>query len=326
MRTLIDFDRAVPFAVPYAPESGETGAREGLLVEGPQGWGEFSPFDADPPERLARWLTAAAEPGTVGWPEAVRGRVAVAASIGALPPARAAEVAEASGCHTAEVTVGRGLIEDDAARVAAVREALGPDGVVRVRADGAWDVEAAVRAITEFAAQGAVQYVEAPCRTLAETAAVRRRVDVPVAVRLDDAAGVAGLREAADVVVLLTGPLGGVRRALRVAESVELPCTVSSSVETSVGLAAGLAVAGALPDLPFACALGTRTWLAGDVVGAARVLLPTDGVLPVAPMPAAPDPAASSRFAITDPDRIAWWRSRLRSAADVAGGIARISG
>ncbi|NEA26681.1 O-succinylbenzoate synthase, partial [Actinomadura bangladeshensis] len=35
---------------------------------------------------------------------------------------------------------------------------------------------------------------------------------------------------------------------------------------TSVGLAAGVALAAALPDLPYACGLGTLSLLEGDVV------------------------------------------------------------
>ncbi|PRC47543.1 O-succinylbenzoate-CoA synthase, partial [Mycobacterium sp. ITM-2017-0098] len=61
MRTLIDFDDAPVFAVPTA-----SGVREGVLLDGPQGWGEFSP-PADADDALAaRWLTAAMEPSTVG--------------------------------------------------------------------------------------------------------------------------------------------------------------------------------------------------------------------------------------------------------------------
>jgi O-succinylbenzoate synthase len=88
---------------------------------------------------------------------------------------------------------------------------------------------------------------------------------------------------------------------------------VSSTHETSIGLAAGLAVAGALPELPFACALGTRLLMSGDVVSAARSLVPVDGCLPVAPMPPAPDDELVARYALTDPDRLAWWRKRLRA-------------
>src|SRR5262249_51356700 len=100
-------------------------------------------------------------------------------------------------------------------------------------------------------------------------AARRRRVDVPVAAdesirRADDPLAVRAAG-AADIVVLKAQPLGGVRAALRVAEACGLPVVVSSAVETSVGLAAGVALAAALPELPYACGLATMSLLAGDV-------------------------------------------------------------
>ena len=126
----------------------------------------------------------------------------------------------------------------------AVRDALGPGGAVRVDANGAWDVDTAVAAVRALdRAAGGLEYVEQPCRTIDELAAVRRRVDVRIAAdesirRADDPLRVA-VAGAADVAVLKCTPLGGVARALRVAEAAGLPCVVSSALETSVGLAAG---------------------------------------------------------------------------------------
>ena len=125
--------------------------------------------------------------------------------------------------------------------------------------------------------------------------------------------------EAADVAVLKATPLGGVRRALRVAEACGLPCVVSSALETSVGLAAGVALAGALPSLDFACGLGTLSLLTSDVVGPARSLRPVDGYLPVAPVPPTPDPAVLARYEITDPARAAWWRAGWPAWSSRAG-------
>ncbi|HNM85470.1 MAG TPA: O-succinylbenzoate synthase, partial [Mycobacterium sp.] len=122
------------------------------------------------------------------------------------------------------------------------------------------------------------------------------------------------LTDVADIAVLSFGPMGGVRRALRIAEAIGLPCVVTSTGETSVGLAGGVALAGVLPELPFACGLGTRGLLTGDVVAQARWLVPVDGRLPVAPMPPGPDADLLRRFALADSDRVAWWRQRLRGA------------
>jgi O-succinylbenzoate synthase len=240
--------------------------RRGVLIRGPAGWGEFSPFPDYGPGVGARWLGAALEAATAPWPEARRSRIPVNAIVPAVEPERALEIAAASGCSTAKVKVGRG---DDEQRVAAVREALGPRGKVRVDANGAWDVDRAERMI-KVLDRYQLEYVEQPVATLEEMAELRRRVDVPLAAdesirNAADPLRVAGL-EAADIVVLKVQPLGGVRNALRVAEAAGLSVVVSSAVETSIGLGAGLALAAALPDLPYACGLGTASLLTGDVV------------------------------------------------------------
>ena len=117
-----------------------------------------------------------------------------------------------------------------------------------------------------------------------------------------------------DLVVLTCGALGGVRRSLRLAETFDVPCVVASGRETSVGLAAAVALAGVLPELLFAAEVGRPPWVMGDVVTVGRSLVPMDGSLPVAPMPPAPDPELLARYAVTDDDTIEQWRLRLRRA------------
>ena len=146
MRTWIDFDEAPVFEIPLIDEIGGRRVHQGMLIEGPQGWGEFSaPPDVDD-ERAGRWLTASVEAGTVGWPDPVRGRVPVAVTVPAVDPDRAREIVAAAGCRTASVRVGDpgGTLAGDIARVAAVREALGPSGSIRCDANGNWDLDAAV--------------------------------------------------------------------------------------------------------------------------------------------------------------------------------------
>jgi O-succinylbenzoate synthase len=323
VQTMIDFDQAPVFAIPVVGGVGDVDVREGMLIEGPQGWGEFSPNDECDDRAAARWLTAAIEAGTVGWPDPVRGRVPIAVTVLAVDPLRAYEIVANAGCRTAEVTVAdrKGALGDDLARLEAVRDALGVDGTIRCTANGMWDVDTAASAIAALdRAAGGLEFVEQPCRTFEELAAVRGRSSVPIAttVPIDaDDAPRASLVGAADVAVLRCGPLGGVRRALVVAEACGLPCVVASTRETSIGLSAGLALAGALPELKYACGLGTRSLLTGDLVAGPRSLIPVDGYLPVAPMTPAPDPELVRQFAITDKDRIAWWRERLRTARAV---------
>jgi O-succinylbenzoate synthase len=128
-----------------------------------------------------------------------------------------------------------------------------------------------------------LEYVEQPCRTIDELATVRRKVAVRIAAdesirRAEDPLQVA-VAGAADIAVIKCTPLGGVRRSLQVAEAAGLPCVVSSALETSVGLVAQLALAGALPELDFACGLGTLSLLQGDVVPDADSLRPAGGYL-----------------------------------------------
>ena len=120
--------------------------------------------------------------------------------------------------------------------------------------------------------------------------------------------------EAADIAVLKVQPLGGVRACLRIAEQIGLPVVVSSALETSVGIAMGVALAAALPELPYACGLATVALLTADVV--AEPLLPVDGCLPV--RAAVPDPARLAA-ALADPATQARWSGRITSVAALDG-------
>ena len=182
----------------------------------------------------------------MGWPAPLRDRVPVNVTVPATDPERAHAIVTAGGCRTAKVKVAeRGqVLADDLARVEAVRDALGPDGLVRVDANGAWDVDEAVRAIAALdRAAGGLEYVEQPVASVEDLAVVRRRVAVPIAAdesirRAEDPYRVRDL-EAADIAVLKVQPLGGVRACLRIAEDIGLPVVVSSAIESSVGIAAG---------------------------------------------------------------------------------------
>jgi O-succinylbenzoate synthase len=240
--------------------------------------------------------------------------VPVNVTVPAVGAEQAAEVVRRGrGCRTAKVKVaepGQSLAEEQA-RLEAVRDALGPGGRIRVDANGGWSVAEAVRRIPLLdRAAGGLEYVEQPCERVEDLAAVRRRTDVPVAAdesirRAEDPYRVRDLA-AADVAVLKVQPLGGVRACLRIAEDIALPVVVSSALETSVGIAAGVALAAALPEPPPACGLATVQLLAGDVTE--RPLLPVDGELPVGRREV--DPAAWQRVA-APPERVAHWRDRI---------------
>ncbi|MGH4020620.1 MAG: o-succinylbenzoate synthase [Pseudonocardiaceae bacterium] len=316
--TQIDFDGARIYAIPMRARFRGITVREGMLIEGPAGWGEFCPFADYDDTESASWLATTIEQCTVGWPEPVRDRIPINCTVPVVGPERAHEITTNSGCRTAKVKVADHAesLPEDLARVEAVRDALGPDGAIRVDANAAWDIDTAATHIRRLdKAAGGLEYVEQPCRTIDELAAVRRRVDVRIAadesIRCADDPLRVAVAGAADVAVLKCTPLGGVRRSLRVAEAAGLPCVVSSALETSVGLAAQLALAGALPELGFACGLGTLSLLHGDVVAGPDSLRAVDGYLPVPRTPPAPDPSLLDTYELADPEHAAWWRDRL---------------
>jgi o-succinylbenzoate synthase len=301
------------FAIPMPVKFRGTTMRQGALLQGAAGWGEFSPFPEYGPRECARWLACALEAAAAGWPAPVRASVPVNVTVPAVGPEQAHAIVSASGCRTAKVKVAEPgqRATADIARVEAVRDAIGPAGKIRVDANGGWDVDTAARMVSRLSSFG-LEYAEQPCGTLDELAALRRRVDVPVAAdesirRAEDPFAVRAAG-AADIVVLKAQPLGGVRAALAVAEACGLPVVVSSAVESSVGLAAGVALAAALPALEYACGLGTMSLLAGDVT--ADPLAETDGELPVRPAVVTEAELANWE---TDP---APWRARLLAAAE----------
>jgi o-succinylbenzoate synthase len=269
------------------------GDRAVTLLRGPAGWGECSPLPGYPSDPTA-CRRAAEEAASTGFPRAVRRQVPVNALVDG-PFA----VQEIRGFPAVKVKVR------DAAGltlVAAVRDAVGPRVAVRVDANGAWDVDTAVAMISRLARYD-LEYVEQPVATLDDLARVRRRVDVAVAAdecvrTVEDARRLRAL-DAADVVVLKQQPLGGVRAALAVAEAAGAPAAVSSMMETSVGLAAGVALAAALPELPYACGFATLGAITGDVTH--QPLVPVDGMLPVRAV--VPDDDLLARYAETQRHR-----------------------
>ena len=298
--------------------------REVALIEGPAGWGEFGPFLEYAPAEASRWLASAVEAAWDGWPEAVRDSVPVNATVPAVDPEAVPGVLHRfPGCTTAKVKVAeRGqLPDDDVCRVAAVRDAMGPAARIRVDANGGWDVETATETLRRLTAYD-IEYAEQPCATVEElrdlrVVLARNGIDVPVAAdesirKAEDPMRVRDL-EAADIIVIKAAPLGGVRRALEIVEECGLPAVVSSALDTSVGMAAGVALAAALPRLDHACGLGTVALLDGDVT--VDSLVPVDGSLPVRRVAA--DPELLDRYA-APPDRVHWWRERLTATGELA--------
>ncbi|GEO90860.1 o-succinylbenzoate synthase [Kocuria flava] len=292
--------------------------RETALLRGPAGWAEFGPFPEYGDAEALAWLRAAADTAWRGFPAPRRTRIPVNATVPAVPADRVPEVLAGYAGRVGAVKIKvaeRGQdLDDDDARVAAVR-ALLPGAELRVDANGGWEVPAALRALERLARHG-LAYAEQPAAGIGELAAVREGLadrGVPVLVAADEsvrkeedplAVARAG---AADLLVVKAAPLGGVRRALEVVAAAGLPAVVSSALDSSVGIRAGLALAAALPELPWACGLGTVSLLEADVLAAP--LRPVDGELEL--REAVPDPQLLAHHAVPAPRR-QWWLERLR--------------
>lgn len=311
-------------ALPLATRFRGLRTREAVVFEGPQGWTEFSPFVEYDDAEAATWLSAAIDFGWRPAPPALRPSIPVNATVPAVAASEVeAVLARFDGCRTAKVKVAEAgqVLADDVARVRAVRRHLGPEGRVRVDANGAWtldEAERAVHALAEFD----LEYVEQPCAGIEELAQLRERIgylDIPVAAdesvrKADDPLRVARAG-AADLLVIKAQPLGGVHRALSIVAEAGLPAVVSSALDTSVGLSMGAALAAALPELDVDCGLGTASLFTSDVV--ATPLVARAGSIPLdRPRPT---PAELARVEAA-PDRRAWWLARLERCHALLGG------
>jgi o-succinylbenzoate synthase len=303
-------DRLHVVALPMRVRFRGITTREVALIQGPAGWGEFGAFVEYPAEEASAWLASAIEAAYREPPPARRDRVPINATVPAVAAAQVSEVlSRFPGARTAKVKVAEPgqTLADDVDRVNAVRELV---PTVRVDANGGWSIEEAVRAAAALTADGPLEYLEQPCATVAELAALRRRVDVPIAAdesirKADDPLAVVRAR-ATDIAVLKVAPLGGISALLDIAALIDIPVVVSSALDSAVGIAAGLSAAAALPQLRHACGLGTGGLFVEDIAEAA---VPVDGFLPVAPV--TPDPARLQELG-APPERRQWWIDRVK--------------
>jgi o-succinylbenzoate synthase len=301
--------------------------REALLFEGPAGWTEFSPFIEYADEEAAAWLAAAID---FGWnePQLASGAatsIHVNATLPAVGPGEVeAVLARFAGCRTVKIKVAEAgqSLADDVARVEVARAIVGPDGRIRIDANGGWNVDEAEHAIHSLA-HFDLEYVEQPCATVDELAQIRKRVKymgIPIAAdesvrKAQDPVAVARAH-AADILIIKAQPLGGIARALEIIAEAGLPVVVSSAIDTSVGLSMGAYLAASVPGLDFDCGLGTAALLAADVTD--NPLMPVDGQIDVRRVQPS-EPLLEKHRA--SPERTAWWLERLaRTHARLAAG------
>lgn len=317
MSALLEVLELHPVRIPMRHRFRRIDHREAVLIKGPSGWGEFSPFPDYPPQVTTRWLAAALEAACSSLPDPGRSTIPINVTVPAVAPDVAVGLVLESGAGTAKVKVGEPgqAPEEDEARVAAVRDAMGPEGKIRIDVNATWDLDTATERLTSLS-RFDLEYAEQPVASLEEMVELKRRTDVLLAadelVRLrPDPLEVAEMG-AADVLVVKVQPLGGVLRTLDIAARAGIPVVVSSALETSVGIYSGLLVASLLAQLPYACGLGTVALIEGDPTRAPLVSM--NGELEV--RRPEPDPALLERWR-PDRDRAAEMLRKVRSAAQV---------
>ena len=287
--------------------------REVALFKGPNGWGEFSPFLEYEKEEAAYWLGAGIEAAFGELPKQLRSEIEINATLPAVDSKL--DVAKILSWYPGAKVVKIKIGEDLNADLNRIENALAVNPNFRVRLDvnGGWSVqeaEAAVAQIIERVGIENLEYIEQPVATLEEL----RQLKLPIPVVGDEVIRKAkdpfaiDLNGAVDILMLKVSPLGGINRALRIAAHHKLPAVVSSALESAVGISHGLKLAASLPELNYACGLGTGKLLTNDVAELPII----DGRMKVATV----NPSGMLNFQAA-PERITWWQQRIRDSFEV---------
>ena len=291
--------------------------REVVLFEGSHGWAEWSPFLEYEDAEAATWLRAALEYGFSPTPELRAKSIFINATLAAVSPEEVeGQLAAFGKFRTVKIKVaepGQSL-EDDLARVRRVHE-LHPTAAIRLDANAGYDVATAIEVAKQLAIESIdLQYFEQPVKTIAELAEVRERLArIATKVAADESVRKAtdplavATANAADVLVIKAQPLGGISSALEITKRANLPVTVSSALETSVGISMGLHLAASLEVESFDAGLGTVALLADDVCD--EPFIARDSQLAV--KRAVPSEIKLASLA-ADSERTQWWQERLK--------------
>ena len=282
--------------------------REVALIHGEYGWGEFSPFLEYDDAESAPWLACAIEAATQPKPRLYRTHVSVNGTIPALnDPADLEKIIDSfPGVKTFKVKVGTDVSED-LHRLDLVRT-LRPNATIRVDVNGLWSVDEAEKFINSI---GDVEYVEQPCATIEELRELKKRVDVKIVGdevlrKAKDPFNV-DLSGAIDYLMLKVQPLGGTKRAHKLAEHHNLPVVVSSAFESAVGINYGLILAASFEDMSFDCGLGTGSLLAKNVAALPII----DGKIAIS------DVIPNFDGLDVSADRFKWWKNRIMRTAEL---------
>jgi len=286
--------------------------RETALFKGENGWGEFAPFVEYSDQESLPWLESAIEAADKPLSPALRESIPINATVPASNDEAEIEqiLSWYPGVDTVKIKVGTG-IQEDLVRIAVVRKHL-PKAKIRIDVNGSWSVKEAVlnvNAIYEVTGD-LLEYVEQPVASLDELKQLREDMSVDVKIAGDEVLRKAkdpfaiSLYGAIDILMLKVSPLGGIKRAMDLASHHKLPVVISSALESAVGISYGLALAARVPNLDYACGLGTSALFKQDVSDIPIV----NGAIKATGYPI--DLDRVERYELKG-ERLEWWRNRI---------------
>jgi len=286
--------------------------RETALFKGENGWGEFAPFVEYSDQESLPWLESAIEAADKALSPALRESIPINATVPASNDEAEIEqiLSWYSGVDTVKIKVGTG-IKEDLARIAVVRKHL-PKSKIRIDVNGSWSVKEAlfnINVIYEVTGD-LLEYVEQPVSSLSELKQLKEGMSVDLKIAGDEVLRKAedpfaiNLDGAIDVLMLKVSPLGGIKRALELASHHQLPVVSSSALESAVGISYGLALAARVPNLEYACGLGTSALFKKDVSDIPIV----NGAIKATSYSI--DLDLVERYELKG-ERLEWWRNRI---------------
>ena len=286
--------------------------RETALFKGENGWGEFAPFVEYSDQESLPWLESAIEAADKALSPALRESIPINATVPASNDESEIEqiLSWYPGVDTVKIKVGTG-IQEDLVRIAVVRKHL-PKAKIRIDVNGSWSVKEAllnVNAIYEVTGD-LLEYVEQPVASLDELKQLKEGMSVDVKIAGDEVLRKAkdpfaiSLDGAIDILMLKVSPLGGIKRAMDLASHHKLPVVISSALESAVGISYGLALAARVPNLDYACGLGTSALFNQDISDIPIV----NGAIKAASYPI--DLDRVERYELKG-ERLEWWRNRI---------------
>jgi len=287
--------------------------RETALIKGESGWGEFAPFVEYSDQESLPWLESAIEAADKPLSPALRELIPINATVPASNDEAEIEqiMSWYPGVDTVKIKVGTG-IREDLARIKAVRKYL-PKAKIRIDVNGSWSPDDAlinINAIYNEVAGDSLEYVEQPVANLDELKQLKEGMSVDVKIAGDEVLRKAkdpfaiSLDGAIDILMLKVSPLGGIKRAMDLAIHHKLPVVVSSALESAVGISHGLALAARLPELDYACGLGTSALFNQDISDIPII----SGAIKVKNYPI--EIVQIERHELKG-ERLEWWRNRI---------------